>query len=95
MIKIHAGEIYQDVEDIFDIEVLVVGDHGEGKIIIVAVIIRRFVTMNRNPKIIELQIKEVDRSKYTMKLLRFIVKKVNLVIFLNNPSKDGKAVMKV
>ena len=61
----------------------------------VAFLILRFRTGNKNPKIIELQIKEVDRSKYTMKLLRFIVKKVNLVIFLNNPSKDGKAVMKV
>ena len=30
MIKIHAGEIYQNVEDIFDIEVSVVGDHGKG-----------------------------------------------------------------
>ena len=66
MIKIHPGEIFQDVEDIFNIEVLLGEDHGKREMIFVAVLILRFRTRNKNPKIIEMQIREVDSSKYTM-----------------------------
>ena len=76
IIKIYSGEIFQDVEDIFNIEVLLGGDHGKGGMIFVAVLILRFRTENKNPNIIELQIGEVDSSKDMMELLHFIVEKV-------------------
>ena len=56
MIKIHARELFQDLEDILNIEVLLVGDHGKGEMISVAVFIMRFITENKNTKIIGLQI---------------------------------------
>ena len=66
MIKIHSGEIFQYVEDIFNIEVLLGEDHSKGWIIFVVVLILRLRTKNKEPKIIEMQIREVDSSKYTM-----------------------------
>ena len=76
IIKIYSGEIFQDVEDIFNIEVLLGGDHGKGDMIFVSVLILLFRTENKNPNIIELQIVEVDSSKDMMELLHFIVEKV-------------------
>ena len=76
IIKIYSGEIFQDLEEIFNIEVLLGGDRGKGDMIFVAVLILRFRTENKNPNIIELQIGEVDSSKDMMELLHFIVEKV-------------------
>ena len=76
IIKIYSGGIFQDVEDIFNIEVLLGGDHGKGGMIFVAVLILQFRTENKNPNIIELQIGEVDSSKDMMELLHFIAENV-------------------
>ena len=60
----------------FNIEVIHEGDDGKQKMIFVDVLILCFRTKNKNPKIIELQIREVESSKDTRKLLRFIVETV-------------------
>ena len=73
IIKMHSAEIFQYVEENFNIGVLLRGDHGKGIMIFVDFLIMRFRTKNKNPKIIELQIGELDSSKDTMELLRFIL----------------------
>ena len=85
IIKIYSREICQDVEDIFNIEVLLGGDYGKGGMIFVAVLILRFRTENKNPNIIELQIGEVDSSKDMMELLHFIAE--NVTPGIQNQSK--------
>ena len=94
MIKMNSGEIFQDVEDIFNIEVLLGGDHGKGGMIFISIFMLRFRTKNKNPKMIEQKIGEVDSLKDTMELLCFIVKKLTQGN-KNNPSKDGNILLKV
>ena len=42
MIKIHSGGIFRDVEENFNIEVLLGGYHGKGEMKFVSVLITRF-----------------------------------------------------
>ena len=73
IIRMHSGEIFQDVEDISNIEFLIGGYYGKGKMIYIAALILSFRTKNKNPKNLELQFGEVGSSKDTMELLSFIV----------------------
>jgi hypothetical protein len=73
----YAPELFEGGCDIIDrIEILLGGDHrGKGAMTFLSVLIARYKA-KKNPKIMELQIGQVDSSKDTMKLLRTIVARI-------------------
>jgi hypothetical protein len=84
----YAPELFEGgCERIDRIEILLGGDHGKGAMTFLAVLIVRYQA-KKNPKIIELQIGQVDSSKDTMELLRTIVARITPGISRLKP-KDG------
>ena len=95
LIKKYSSEIFDDLPNISRVEILLGGDHGKGAMNFVAVIIVRYKLSEINkPKIIELQIGQVDHSKDTMELLNVIVSKITPGINRLCP-KDGESVVYV
>ena len=95
LIKKYSSEIFDDLPNISQVEILLGGDHGKGAMNFVAVIIVRYKLSEINkPKIIELQIGQVDHSKDTMELLKVIVSKITPGINLLG-LKDGESVVYV
>ena len=92
--SIHSGEIFQDVEEIFSIGVLLGGDHGKGKMIFVAVIILRFRTKRKPPKSLRCKSEKWTAQKKRWNCCTSLYNRW-LPDRNNNTRKDGKAVLKV
>ena len=92
MIKIHSGEIFQDVEDIFNTRVLPGRDHGKEKMIFVAVLILRLRTKKEKKSL------RWKSEKWTAQKTRrgFYISLWNrwLQALYNNTIKCVKAVLK-
>ena len=99
LIHKYSSELFENLSSIDRLEILLGGDHGKGAMNFIAVIIVRYkVTKEQaqegEPKILELQIGQVDHTKDNMFLLRHIIQKITPGITSLNP-KEGKSVIYV
>ena len=99
LIKKYACELFDNLSSIERLEMLLGGDHGKGPMNFIAVMIVQYKATEDEaekcePKIVELQIGQVDHTKDNMFLLRHIVEKITPGNTPLNP-KEGKSVVYV
>ena len=99
LIHKYSSELFENLSSIDRLEILLGGDHGKGAMNFIAVIIVRYKATKEQaqegePKILELQIGQVDHTKDNMFLLRHIVQKITPGITSLNP-KEGQSVIYV
>jgi hypothetical protein len=90
----YEKELFEGGEDNIDrIEILLGGDHGKGAMSFLAVFVIRYRQKDKEPKILEVQIGQVDSTSDTTELLKALVEKMTPGIMRMMPNQRGEAVM--
>ena len=94
LLQSYATELFQNLMNIRKLEILLGGDHGKGALNFLAVVIVQYNDAESEPKIIELQIYQLDHAKDTIHLLKHLVNKITPGIVRLEPT-DGKSTVYV
>ena len=95
LVERNKKEILEGYQNIKCIEILLGGDHGKGSMTFVVIIIVRYKDgLKTEPKVLELQLAQVNSTKDTMFLLKLIVGKITRGVTDMKP-KDGRSQIRV
>ena len=76
MIGHHASLIFSDLDEINNIEVCLGGDHGKGAFSFMCAVIVWYSANNRNAKVFEFQIGQIESTKDKIELLQPLMEKM-------------------